>query len=204
MCVQDAEQLRAAQEQGAKAEQAQQQLQGQVQELQAQLDDAQDAARVQATVQDLQHLLSALEEAAASGAPVHVVAACRLVQLCLCMSGAAARRPAHSQCTASGVVPAGRIEASELVQSRHLILTEPCSSSLSTCVNACAGADVQSLPGGLSLPTLARHLVDAKMGQADAERQLRYAQALRHAVQQNLSIELDGMLRQPSVCQWET
>ena len=34
---------------------------------------------------------------------------------------------------------------------------------------------MHNLPGGLSLPTLARHLVDAKMGQAEAERHLRCA-----------------------------
>ena len=36
-----------------------------------------------------------------------------------------------------------------------------------------AGQDPSQLPGGFSLPALARHLVDAKMGQAEAERQLR-------------------------------
>ena len=35
------------------------------------------------------------------------------------------------------------------------------------------GQDPAQLPGGFSLPVLARHLVDAKMGQAEAERQLR-------------------------------
>ena len=163
-------------------------------DLQERLDTAQGEAGVQATVQDLHQLLSALEGAVASGEgrtrvpgtlelhlPVQPLGgcSCRSMQGISCDRchgpGADSSAPGQRHSKVKGL-RAGTTRRVECSVDRQTPGAHVHAQAATWCSEgAVAGEDLSHLPGGLSLPTLARHLVDAKMGQAEAQRQLQCA-----------------------------